>query len=335
MLNVLCYSARPYDEEAFTLALKALPVEQQGLLHWDFTDVHLTPQSAKLAQGHQAVCAFVNDDLGEATLTALKAEGVQAVALRCAGFNNVDAAAAQRLELPVFRVPVYSPHAVAEHALALLLTLNRKTHKAYNRVREGNFLLDGLAGVDLYQKTVGVVGTGHIGAVFCQLMRGLGCTVLAYDVAPNPSLQAQGVTYVPLETLWEQADVISLHCPLLPSTKHLVNAGSLARMKQGVMLINTSRGALVDTPAVIEALKQRKLGALGLDVYEEEASLFFEDLSLKGFDDDQFARLLSFPNVLITAHQAFLTQEALASIAGTTLANLLAWHQHQPLQNTV
>jgi D-lactate dehydrogenase len=248
--------------------------------------------------------------------------------LRCAGYNQVDLPVAKKLGLVVARVPAYSPHAVAEHALALLLSLNRRIHKAYSRVRDGNFALDGLLGFDLHGKTIGVVGTGKIGAIFAKLLHGFGTRILAFDVRPNPELRF--AEYVSLETLFAGSHVISLHCPLTPDTYHLVNAERLAKMQFGAMLINTSRGGLVDTPAVIEALKNGQLGALALDVYEEEADLFFENLSSRVIQDDVFSRLLTFPNVLITGHQAFFTQEALENIASTTIANISAFETGNP-----
>ncbi|MGF2509102.1 2-hydroxyacid dehydrogenase, partial [Ralstonia pseudosolanacearum] len=250
--------------------------------------------------------------------------------LRSAGFNHVDLAAAQRLGLTVVRVPAYSPHAVAEHAVGMILTLNRRLHRACNRTREGDFSLDGLLGFDLAGKTVGVVGTGQIGQVFARIMAGFGCRLLAFDPFPQPALAALGVTYVPLPTLLAQSDIVSLHCPLNADTHHLIDAGALASMKTGAMLINTSRGGLVDSPALIDALKSGQLGHLGLDVYEEEADLFFEDRSADVLQDDVLARLLTFPNVIVTAHQAFFTREALAGIADTTLANVAAWAAGAP-----
>jgi D-lactate dehydrogenase len=271
------------------------------------------------------VCPFVNDHLDREVLTALAAGGTRHLALRSAGFNHVDLDAAAELGLTVSRVPAYSPHAVAEHATGLILTLNRKFHRAYQRVREANFSLHGLCGFDLCGRTVGVVGTGQIGAVFCRIMHGFGCHLLAHDLAPNPECSKLGVRYVPLDDLFRGADIISLHCPLTPDTRHLVNPDRLALMKRGAMLINTGRGALIDTPAVVEALKSGHLGYLGMDVYEEEEGLFFEDRSLTVVQDDVFMRLVTFPNVLVTAHQGFFTEEALANIARTTLANITAF----------
>lgn len=258
---------------------------------------------------------------------ALAEAGVRLIALRCAGFNHVDLAAAAAAGISVARVPAYSPHAVAEHTVALMLTLNRKTHRAYNRVREGNFALDGLLGFDLHGKTVGIVGTGEIGAVVARILTGFGCTLLAHDPVRNPDCEALGVHYVGLDELLSVSDVITLSCPLTPQTHHLIDAAALARMKRGVMLINTSRGAVVDTEALIKELKSGTVGNVGLDVYEEEADLFFEDLSGSIIRDDLFARLLTFPNVLVTGHQAFFTHEALTAIADTTIANVTAFQR--------
>lgn len=315
-MKVMVFGAKAYDKQYF--------VQENDRFGHElvFQEAHLDASTATLASGFDAVCAFVNDRLDEACLASLAQGGVHAVALRCAGFNNVDLAAAERLGLHVVRVPEYSPHGVAEHAVALILALNRKIPKAYSRVRESNFLLEGLLGFNLNAKTVGVVGTGKIGAVFCSIMRGFGCRVLAYDLYENPSCVQAGVTYVGLETLLAEADIISLHCPLTPQTYHLINDDALTAMKNGVMLINTSRGALIDTVAAIQHLKSGQIGYLGLDVYEEESDLFFEDVSDKILEDDIFARLLTFPNVLITGHQAFFTHEALQNIAQTTLENL-------------
>jgi D-lactate dehydrogenase len=254
-------------------------------------------------------------------------DGVRLVALRSAGFNNVDLATASRHGIAVARVPAYSPHAVAEHTVALILTLNRKVHRAFNRVREGNFSLDGLMGFDLHGKTVGVVGTGRIGAVFARIMTGFGCRVVAHDPRPDPDLETMGVVYLSFEDLLAACDVITLQCPLTPATHHLVDDEAIRRMKPGVMLINTSRGAVVDTTAVIRGLKSGRIGSLGLDVYEEEGDLFFEDLSDRIIPDDVFARLLTFPNVLVTGHQAFFTEEALSAIAVTTIANVTAFEE--------
>jgi D-lactate dehydrogenase len=288
-----------------------------------FLEPHLNLQTARLAEGCEVVCTFVNDALNAATLEVLFKLGVRLVALRCAGFNQVDLKAAKSLGIRVVRVPAYSPYAVAEHAVALILTLNRNIHRAYNRVREGNFELEGLLGFDLHKKTIGVIGTGKIGAIFAGIMLGFGTRVLAYDPFPNADLLLEHkVEYVTLESLLAQSDVISLHCPLSPQTRHMIDASSLQRLKHGAMLVNTSRGALIDTPAAIEALKSGQIGALALDVYEEEGDLFFENLSNQMIQDDVFSRLLTFPNVLITGHQAFFTNEALENIARTTLENI-------------
>lgn len=292
-----------------------------------FVEARLEAASAALAAGSQAVCAFVNDRLDAATLGALHAQGIRLVLLRCAGFNQVDLAAAAALGMVVGRVPEYSPHAVAEHAVALLLTLNRKIHRAHARVREGNFSLDGLLGFDLHGSTVGVVGTGKIGGCFARIMAAFGCRVLAFDPAPDAGLAACGVRYVALADLLGESDIVSLHCPLNPATQHLINARTLGLMKPGALLVNTSRGGVVDTKALITALKRRQLGGLALDVYEEEADLFFRDLSADVMQDDVFARLLTFPNVLITGHQGFFTVQALTAIATTTLGNADAFER--------
>lgn len=318
-INLAVFSTKPYDERFLNSANEA---HAHALT---FLEPRLTPATAPLASGFEAVCAFVNDDLNRVVLEVLAAGGTRLLALRSAGFNHVDLAAAKKLGLVVTRVPAYSPYAVAEHTLALILALNRKVHRAYNRVREGNFTLDGLLGFDLHGKTVGVVGTGKIGIAFAQIMSGFGCRLLAYDPYPNES--AGVARYVSLPHLLEEADILSLHCPLTPETHHLIGDETLRQMKQGVMLINTSRGALVDTRAVIRALKSGKLGYLGLDVYEEETELFFEDRSSRVIQDDVFSRLLTFPNVLITGHQAFFTEEALHNIAATTLANVTAFEK--------
>ncbi|WP_371815202.1 2-hydroxyacid dehydrogenase [Marinobacterium sp. xm-d-579] len=298
-----------------------------------FEEVHLNRKTAELAAGFDAVVVFVNDQLDESCLERLAELSVKTVALRCAGYNNVNLDAAKRLGLSVVRVPAYSPYAVAEHALTLLMTLNRHVHKAYNRVREGNFLLDGLVGRDIHRKTVGVVGTGNIGSVFCQIMRGFDCRLLAYDPNPSQDLIEQGVEYVELDSLLEQSDFISLHCPLTAQTHHLISERALALMKPKAMLINTSRGGLVDTKAVINALKQGGLSGLAIDVYEEEADLFFEDQSNRVIADDDLMRLMTFPNVIVTGHQAFLTEEALTNIAQTMANNLTCLEQNASCEN--
>jgi D-lactate dehydrogenase len=281
------------------------------------------------------VCAFVNDHLDKKTLQTLAAGGTQLIALRSAGFNHVDLASAQTLGLRVARVPEYSPHAVAEHAVALILSLNRKIHRAYNRVREGNFSLNGLVGFDLNKKTVGVIGTGRIGSVMAKILSGFGCQVIAHDIVQNPQLVEIGVKYVSLEEILRNSDIISLHVPLTPQTHHLIDERALALTKPGVMLINTGRGALIETSALIKSLKSGHIGSAGLDVYEEEEGLFFEDLSGQILQDDKLARLLTFPNVLLTSHQAFLTEEALGNIAQVTLQNISEFESGHVLKNEV
>lgn len=328
-MRVAVFGTKAYDREQFDAA------NARYGHALTFLEPRLGPQTVGLAAGFPAVCVFVNDKVGADVLGPLAAGGTRFVALRCAGFNNVDLAATTELGVTVCRVPAYSPHAVAEHAVALLLTLNRKTHRAYNRVREGNFALDGLMGFDLHGKTAGVVGTGKIGATVCRILAGFGCRVLAHDLQPNPEAAAAGAVYVPLARLLADADVVTLHCPLTPQTRHLIDDAALAAMKPGAVLINTGRGALVDTPAVIRALKAGRLGALGLDVYEGEEGVFFEDSSGTGLRDDVLARLLTFPNVLVTGHQAFLTREALANIADTTLANVARFERGEACPNRV
>ncbi len=300
-----------------------------------FFEPKLTRETTALATGFPAVCVFINDQLNAETLKAIANGGTKLIALRSAGFNNVDIETATELGISVVRVPAYSPHAVAEHAAGLILTLNRKYYRAYSRVRESNFSLNGLLGFDLYGSTVGIVGTGKIGMCFAQIMKGFGCNLLAYDIYQNPSCLSMGVKYVQLPELLATSDIISLHCPLTPESYHMVNAETLEQMKTGVMLINTSRGGLIDTKAVIDALKSQKLGYLGLDVYEQEGDLFFEDLSEQIIQDDIFERLLTFPNVVITAHQAFFTQNALHNIAHTTLSNITDFEQRRKCVNTV
>lgn len=296
-----------------------LSASQDSGLEWEFLEASLDKTTARLAHGAKAICLFVNDRLEAETLRDLHAHGLRWVALRCAGFNNVDLAVCQELGIGVARVPAYSPHAVAEHTLALLMTLNRRLHKAYNRVREGNFALSGLMGFDLHGKTVGVIGTGKIGGIVVDILLGFGCRVVAYDPYPSRT----DIEYLDLETVLQQSKVVTLHLPLTPDSHHMINARTLGLMPSGSVLVNTSRGGLVDTVAVIEALKSGHLGGLALDVYEEEGDLFFRDLSERVIQDDVFARLSSFPNVLISGHQAFFTQEALEAIASTTVANLL------------
>ena len=317
-MKMAVFSTKPYDREFLHLANRALPAEHRLV----FLEPRLSLETAGLADGADAVCLFVNDIADAPVLDSLAALGVRLIALRSAGFNNVDLVAASRLGLHVARVPAYSPESVAEHTLAMMLALNRRIHRAHARVREGNFSLDGLLGFNMKGRTVGLIGTGRIGAALVRILTGFGCRLLAHDPRPDPALP---VEFVPLETLLAEADIISIHCPLTPATRHLINAAAIARMRPGVMLVNTSRGAIVDTRAVIAGLKSGRIGLLGLDVYEEEADLFFEDLSDQVLHDDVFARLLTFPNVLVTAHQAFFTEDALTAIAQTTLANLDAF----------
>ncbi|WP_409283213.1 2-hydroxyacid dehydrogenase [Pseudomonas protegens] len=327
-MRTILFSSQNYDRESFLGANLPAGIELQ------FQAARLSLDTAALAERHEVVCAFINDDLSAPVLEQLAAGGTRLIALRSAGYNHVDLPAAQRLGLDVVRVPAYSPHAVAEHAVALILALNRRLHRAYNRTREGDFTLHGLTGFDLVGKTVGIVGTGQIGATFARIMAGFGCQLLAYDPFPNPAVEALGARYLELPQLLAQAQIISLHCPLNDHSRYLINQETLAHMQPGAMLINTGRGGLVDTPALIEALKSGQLGYLGLDVYEEEAQLFFEDRSDLPLQDDVLARLLTFPNVIVTAHQAFLTHEALAAIAETTLHNIVSWAAGQA-QNRV
>ncbi len=313
------FDSKPYDREHLQWASTNADIQ------WHFLEFRLSQETAPLAKGAQAVCVFVNDNLDRPCLEALAKQGVKLVALRSTGFNNLDLPAAKELKLTVTRVPVYSPYAVAEHAVALLMTLNRKTHRAFNRVRELNFALNGLVGFDLRGKTAGIVGTGKIGRVVAQILRGFDMKVLAYDPFPQREwAERLGVEYAAAKELVGKSDIISLHVPLTPETQHIIRRETLDLMKPGAILINVSRGGLIDTKALIEALKSGRLGGVALDVYEEEEGIFFEDLSGQVLQDDELARLLTFPNVLITAHQAFLTREALADIARTTVANLEA-----------
>ncbi len=314
-MRIAIYSSKPY-EKPFLDAVNANAAHELVYL-----DARLSAATADLARGVDAVSIFVGDDASAPVLRALHAGGTRLLALRSAGFNHVDIAEAERLGITVARVPAYSPFAVAEHAVGLMLTLNRKFHSAYARVREQNFALDGLMGFDMHGKTAGVIGTGKIGEATCAILRGFGCRVLAFDPLKNPACESMGVEYVALADLYAESDIITLHCPLTPATKHLINAAALAAMKPGVMLINTSRGAVVDTRALIAALKRGDMGSVGLDVYEEEGDLFFRDLSAEVIQDDVFVRLLTFPNVLVTAHQGFFTREACESIAQTTIDN--------------
>ena len=329
-MKIAMFDTHRYDREAFQAANTA------GLHEVDFFEPRLTRETATLARGYEAVCCFVNDKLDDRGLGILGKGGTRLIALRSAGYNHVDLAAAARLGLVVVRVPEYSPYAVAEHAVALVLALNRKIHRAYARVREWNFSLDGLVGFDLHGKTVGIVGTGRIGHVAARIFHGFGCRVLAFDLRPDPVLVSDlGVSYLDLRDIYRESDIVSLHAPLTPATHHMIDAAALAAMKPGVLLVNTGRGALIDSRALIEALKTGHLGAAGLDVYEEEEGVFFQDLSNRILEDDVLARLLTFPNVLITSHQAYLTNEALANIARVTLENVTAFERGERLRNEV
>ena len=326
-MTVTFYSAQPYDKTYFDRFNTGQDIR--------YTEARLHDQTLGLAAGSDAVCLFVNDHANAEIIRQWSKMGIRLIALRSAGFNHIDLMAAKECGIPVVRVPAYSPHAIAEHAVALILTLNRKTHKAYNRVRDGNFSLERLTGFDLFGKTVGVVGTGKIGAVFCEIMLGFGCKVCAFDVQENESLKGKGIQYCSLPELLAASDIVSLHCPLNAATRHLINAESLETMKTGAMLINTGRGGLIDSKAVIRALKSEKLGYLGIDVYEQEENLFAQDLSDTIIQDELILRLMTFPNVLITAHQAYLTAEALSEIARTTLQNIEAFEQGTFLENQI
>lgn len=327
--SIAFFDAKPYDRKSFDLANAKIGYEIT------YFETKLNSRTVELASGFDAVCAFVNDTLDKPVLDYLSEHGTRIIALRCAGYNNVDFKAAFG-KIHAVRVPAYSPYAVAEYATALMLSLNRKIHKAYNRVREGNFAINGLVGFDMHGKTAGVVGTGAIGRSLISILQGFGMKVLAYDPFPNQQYaEANRVTYVDLPELYRQADIISLHCPLTPETKYMINETTIPTLKDGVMLINTGRGGLIDTKALIEGLKSGKIGAAGLDVYEEESDYFFEDRSTEMIADDILARLLTFPNVLITSHQAFLTVDALKNIAETTLNNLTEYFDQNSLRNEI
>ncbi|WP_159466840.1 2-hydroxyacid dehydrogenase [Dyadobacter sp. 3J3] len=328
-MKVAFFSTKSYDKEYFN------KFNHENFHELTFFEVPLNHQTASLTAGFEAVCVFVNDEIDEKTIEIISANGIKVVALRCAGFNNIDLKSAKSKNLKVLRVPAYSPESVAEHATALILTLNRKTHKAYNRVREGNFSIENLTGFNLSGKTVGVIGTGLIGASFCKIMLGFGCKVLAYDIQESVDLKEKGVQYKKLEEVLIQSNIISLHCPLTPETAHIVNAGSISKMKDGVMLINTSRGALINAQDAIDGLKTGQIGYMGIDVYEQEADLFFQDLSESVIQDDVIARLISFPNVLITGHLGFFTKEALEEIATITLSNLSDFENVLMLKNEI
>lgn len=324
-IKVALFSAQKYDREYFDSATQHLPMQVE------YFESSLSHKTVALARGFDVVCVFVNDELQSNVIQQLDEMNVRMIALRCAGFNNVDLEACREHGLPVVRVPEYSPFAVAEHTFGLILTLNRKIHKAFNRVREGNFSLEGLLGFDLNKKTIGVIGCGNIGSRVARIAHGFGMDVLLVDPNPNTELEAFG-DFTDLEAALEESDIVSLHCPLNDSTFHLINDESLDRMKIGAMLVNTSRGGLIETHSVIQRLKSGQLGSLAIDVYEEEAGLFFRDRSATVLKDDVFARLLTFPNVLITGHQAFFTHEALKEIAETTVSSILSMSKGEPLE---
>lgn len=328
-MKIALFNTKMYDKQFFDIAIANTDHTIE------YFEVSLNSATAKLTPGYDAVCVFVNDYLHADTLEQLAKHGIRLILLRCAGFNNVDIEKAHTLGIRIYRVPAYSPQAVAEHAVALLLTLNRKTHKAFNRVREHNFSLERLTGFDVYKKTIGIVGTGQIGIAFSKIMKGFGCNVLAYDIVQSQEALSQGVQYVDFDTLLAQSDIISLHCPLNHATKHMLNMTQFEKMKQGVMIINTSRGGLIHTIDAIQALKTGKIGYLGIDVYEQEEHLFFKDLSESIVADDVIARLMTFPNVLITAHQGFFTNEALEQIAQTTIQNIDLYISNTHTENEV
>jgi D-lactate dehydrogenase len=331
-MKVAVFSTEPYDRQF----LDAANAAAQGNHELVYFDTLLEPKTAPLADSFPAVCVFVNDDVGSETLKILAAQGTKLIALRCTGFNNVDLSRAAELGIKVVRVTVYSPYSVAEFAVGMIQLLNRKLHRAYNRVRDDNFALNGLMGFDLHGCTVGVIGTGKIGLIFAQIVHGFGCHLLGYDLYPNPKFEAMGeARYVDLPELLGNSDIISLHCPLTPENHHLINAETIAQMKPGMMLINTSRGKLIDTKAAIQGIKSGQIGYLGIDVYEEEDTLFFRDLSDTVIQDDTFQLLQSFPNVVVTAHQAFFTRNAISQIASTTIASITDFEQGKPLKDEV
>ena len=327
--RILFYDTKPYDQRSFDQA------NQQYQMTCKFLPSHLTEDTAIIAKGYDTICIFVNDQLTTQIADLLVESGVQLIALRCAGYNNVDLKAVYQ-RLHVVRVPAYSPYAVAEHAVALMLALNRKTHRAYYRTRDNNFNINGLLGFDMHDKTVGIIGTGQIGRMLIRILKGFGMTILAYDKFPNQAhAEELGFTYVELDELYQHSNIISLHCPLTQETYHLINVESIAKMKPDVMLINTGRGQLIDSKALVEALREKRVGSAGLDVYEEESEYFFEDFSTEIISDDTLARLLSFPNVLLTSHQGFFTQEALTNIAETTLQNIQDFFLGESLKNEI
>ena len=326
--KIAFFDAKPYDQQFFDAA-------NQGEFEIKYFNTRLNADSVSLAQGFDAVCAFVNDNLSAEVIQKLKEMEVGIVALRSAGYNHVDLEAAYQ-NVHMVRVPAYSPYSVAEHAAAMMLSLNRKTHRAYYRTRDNNFSINGFLGFDMHGKTAGIIGTGRIGLTLVGILRGFGMKVIAYDARPKPDVEEQyGFTYVSLDELYKHSDILSLHCPLTPETHHIINADSIKKMKREVMIINTSRGQLVDTGALLNALREQRIGSAGLDVYEEEDDYFFEDLSNETIEDDKLARLLTFPNVLVTSHQAFFTKEALTNIAQTTLTNLRAYFNGEPLDNEI
>lgn len=333
-MRIAVFSTKAYDRQFLSSALTGTNTGS-GSHELTFFEPRLTIETVGLAADFPIICAFVNDRLDSEVLERLASGGTRGVVLRCAGFNNVDLQAAKRLGVRILRVPAYSPHAVAEYTVGLILTLNRKIHRASARVREGNFALDGLLGFDLHGKTVGIVGTGQIGIVATQILAGFGCKLLGFDVRPASQCLELGMQYCSMDELLAQSDIVTLHCPLLPTTHHLIDAAAIEKMKPGAMLINTSRGAVIDTKAVLDGLKNGRIGSLGLDVYEEESEYFFEDLSDTAIADDVLARLLTFPNVIITGHQAFFTQEALSAIASTTIANIASIESGSPSPNEV
>lgn len=329
-MKIAFYDTRPYDRDAFTNANRNFSYEI------DFFDFHLNEKTAPSAKGYDIVCAFVNDKLNAAAIKTLKDCGIRLIAMRCAGYNNVDLQAAADAGMKIVRVPSYSPHSVSEYAVGLLLALTRKLPQAYMRTRTGNFSLSGLTGRDLYGRTAGIIGTGKIGKLMAETLVGFGMQIELYDVYPDKEwAQEKGFAYVPLETIFRESDVISLHCPLTKETKHIINSKSLALMKKDAVIINTGRGALIDTRALVGALKRQEIGGAGLDVYEEESKYFFDDWSVDVIRDDILARLMTFPNVIITGHQAFLTTNALDSIAEVTLGNIRDWSEGAELKNEV
>lgn len=332
-MKIAFFSTRSYDIESMERIAKEDGVTPTHEII--FLVPRLDASSAKMAEGCEGVCIFVNDVADKQVLRALHAGGTRAVFLRCAGFDMIDLHVAKELGMAVTRVPAYSPYAVAEHAAALMLTLNRKIHRSYNRTREQNFRLAGLLGFDINGKTIGVVGTGKIGALFARIAAGFGAKVLAYDVVENAEAKSYGAEYVPLEEIWSRCDIISLHVPLFPTTKHMINTESISKMKDGVMIINTSRGGLIDTKALVEGLKSQKIKSVGLDVFEGEGDYFYADCSGGIIADETLARLFTFPNVIITGHQAFFTKEALDNIGHTTMANIKAYAAKEPLVNEV